>query len=293
MKEAIFYKREKNFVQCYACNHKCKIKKNLTGICAVRKNINNRLFLLNYGKIVSESVDPIEKKPLYHFLPNTKTYSICAVGCNFKCEWCQNFHISQASKEGFIFGRERKPEEIVKNAIMLNCPSISYTYTEPTVWSEFVLEVSRLAKKEGLKNIWVTNGYFSKECLNYFSKEKLIDAMNIDLKCFKEETYQQYCGAKLKNVLKSIKEAHKFKIHLEITTLLIPKINDSVEEIRNIAKFIFSLDKKGKIPWHISRFFPMYKFAGKEHIETPLETLKKAYEIGKEEGLKFVYIGNI
>ena len=293
MKECFLSKKEKNYLRCLACNHKCLIKEGKTGICGIRKNIDEKLFLLTYGKVSSEHIDPIEKKPLYRFLPKTFTYSIGGVGCNFKCPWCQNFEISQAPKESEIFGEKRTPKEIVEDAIKYKCPSISYTYNEPTIWAEFVYDISKLAKKKGLKNIWVTNGYFSEECLKLFTKEKLIDAMNIDLKAFKKETYEEYCGANLDKLLNSIKKAFKEKIHIEITTLIIPELNDSEEELRSIAKFIFSLDKKGNVPWHISRFFPMYKFYDGKHYITPLETLKKAQKIGKEEGLNFVYLGNV
>ncbi len=291
-KKAILAKKEKNFIRCLACNHKCIIEKGKTGICGVRKNINGKLFLLTYGKVAAEHIDPIEKKPLYHFLPGTFSYSIGSVGCNFRCIWCQNFDISQVIRDkGIIFGRKRTPKEIVEAAVMAACPSIAYTYNEPTIWAEFVYDVSKLAKKHGLKNVWVTNGYFSKECLELFMKEKLIDAMNIDLKAFKESTYNKYCGASLKKVLESIINAYKEGIHIEITTLIIPKLNDSEDELRSIAKFIFSLDNKGNVPWHVSRFFPMYRMLN--YSITPLETLKKAQNIGKEEGLKHVYLGNV
>jgi len=293
MKKAVLYKKEKNFLRCLACNHKCVIGEEKFGICGVRKNIGGVLYLLTYGKVSSENIDPIEKKPLYHFLPCTFTYSIGGVGCNFKCPWCQNFEISQIKTENEIFGEEKTPKEIVNSALKNKCPSISYTYNEPTIWAEFVYDISKIAKKNNLKNIWVTNGYFSEECLDLFTKEKLIDAMNIDLKSFSKKTYKDYCGAKLEKVLNSIKKAFENGIHIELTTLIIPKINDSEKKLRKIAKFIFSLDKKGNIPWHISRFFPMYRFYDEKHFITPLETLRKAEKIGKEEGLKYIHLGNV
>jgi len=289
MKLCDLYKKERNSVKCLACAHKCLIKNGRTGICGVRKNISGKLYLLVYGQIVAEHIDIIEKKPLYHFLPNTKVYSIGTVGCNFKCDWCQNFDISQASKQGIIVGEKRTPEQIVNSALKNNCKSIAYTYNEPAIWSEFVKETSKLTKKSKLKNILVTNGYFSEESLNYLNG--LIDAANIDLKSFKEETYQKYCGAKLEPVLKTIKKMHEQKIHIEITTLIIPGVNNSEKELREIAEFIFSIDDKGEIPWHISRFFPAYKMIDKE--TTPFETLKIAERIGKEAGLKFVHLGNV
>lgn len=288
MRKGLYEKFGKGAIRCLACANKCVLPEGKTGICRVRKNDGGELNLLVNGKVVAEHVDPIEKKPLYHFLPGTKVYSISCVGCNFRCAWCQNFDISQATE---IIGRSRTPSEIVESALRHGCESIAYTYTEPTIWAEFVYEVSKLAKKNSLKNVWVTNGYFSKECLKLFAKEKLIDAMNIDLKSFREEVYRKYCGARLAPVLDSMKRVVEQKIHLEITTLLIPGINDSEKELKEIARFIFSLDGKGEVPWHISRFFPMYKML--DRPITPLKTLKKAEEIGRKVGLKYIYIGNV
>jgi len=286
MKVCELYKKEKNFVRCLACSHKCLIREGKTGICGVRKNIKGKLYLLVYGKISAEHIDPIEKKPLYHFLPGTKSYSIGTVGCNFKCDWCQNFDISQLSKQGIIIGQKRTPKQIVDNAIKSNCKSISYTYNEPAIWVEFIKKTAELAKKRGLKNILVTNGYFSEESLIYL--KGLIDAANIDLKSFSDETYSKYCGAKLEPVLKNIKKMHEEKIHIETTTLLIPDINNSEEELEKIAKFLASIDKN--IVWHVTRFFPMYKMKEKEM--TSPDSLKKAYQIGKKY-LNYVYMGNV
>jgi len=286
MKICDLYKKERDCVRCLACAHKCLIREGKTGICGVRKNINRKLYLLVYGKISAEHIDPIEKKPLYNFLPKTKTFSIGTVGCNFRCDWCQNFDISQISKKGIIFGEKRTPKEIVEGAEKNFCKSIAYTYNEPVIWIEFVKKIAELAKKRGLKNILVTNGYFSEESLEYL--KNLIDAANIDLKSFSEETYSKFCGAKLKPVLETIKKMHEQKIHIEITTLIIPEVNDSEEELEKISKFIASIDKN--IPWHVTRFFPMYKM--KEKDATPLESLKKAYKIGKKY-LNYVYIGNV
>ena len=286
---------KKKIVQCIACNHRCLISQGNQGICNVRKNIGLKLKLLTYGKPIAINIDPIEKKPLYHFLLNTKTFSIGTFGCNFKCSWCQNFDISNEWKKREIKIIEEipviTPERIISEAKINRCESISYTYNEPTISAEFVKDCSKVAKKNKLKNIWVTNGYFTKECLEYFTKEKLIDAMNIDLKSFSEKTYQKHCNAKLEPILESIKNVFNSGIHLEITTLIIPKINDSKTQLENISKFIYSIDNKGEIPWHISRFFPLYKM--KDRVSTPLRTLENAREIGKKAGLKFIYIGNI
>ena len=284
MHQAELYRQEKGNIRCLACSHKCLISEGKTGICRVRKNIKNKLYLLVYGKVASMNVDPIEKKPLYHFLPGTKAFSIGTVGCNFKCDFCQNFDISQAIE---IFGQEISSEQIVDRAIKTGCKSVAYTYNEPAIFIEFVKDTAELAKKHGLKNILVTNGYLSKECFEYISE--YIDAMNIDLKSFSEDFYRIYCKAKLQPVLETIQRAHKKGIHIELTTLIIPGLNDRTLELEKTAKFIASIDKN--IPWHISRFFPMYKMQDKP--ATPIETLEQAYKIGKKAGLKFVHIGNV
>ncbi len=284
MKECDLYRKEKNKLRCVACAHKCLIAENKTGICGVRKNIKGKLYLLVYGKVAAMNIDPIEKKPLYHFLPKTFSYSIGTVGCNFRCGFCQNFEISQAGQE--IFGKEISPAEIVKKAIQSKCKSISYTYNEPAIFIEFAKDIAKIAKKKRLKNILVTNGYFSKESFDYI--KQYIDAMNIDIKSFSDDFYRKTCGARLKPVLDTIKRASKKGIHIELTTLIIPGLNDSAPEFEKIAKFIASVDKN--IPWHISRFFPMYKMHGRQI--TPLETLKKAEQIGKKY-LKYVHVGNV
>jgi len=291
MKECELYKKLKDKkIQCLACNHHCIIPQNKTGICRVRKNIKGKLYLLVYGKVTAKHKDPIEKKPLYHFMAGTYTYSIGTFGCNFRCGFCQNYDISQFKeiyKDGIEnFGESISPQEIVKEAIKSNCSSIAYTYNEPTIFIEFAHDIAKLAKQKKLKNILVTNGFMSKECLDYIAP--YTDAMNIDLKSFSEKFYNKNCKARLAPVLETIKLAYKKKIHIEITTLLIPKENDSEKEIEKIAKFIASIDKN--ILWHISRFFPLYKMADKEI--TPIETMEKAYKIGKKY-LKNVYVGNV
>lgn len=288
MKEAVLYEKEGQNVRCLACNHKCLISKDQTGICGVRKNEKGKLYLLVYGRVASVNIDPIEKKPLYHFLPGTKSFSFGTVGCNFKCDFCQNSDLSQF-REFYgdkILGERLEPRQIVQKAKHNDCPSISYTYNEPTIFIEFVKDTAKLAKRKGLKNIMVTNGYFSADCFNFI--KNYVDAMNIDLKAFTEEFYQRLCKAKLKPVLDSIERVHKAGIHLEITTLVIPGENDSDEELKNIAQFIASVSKK--IPWHISRFFPQYKLVYRPI--TPMTTLERAYKIGKKY-LDYVYLGNV
>lgn len=285
MKECQLYKKQKDKVRCLACAHKCLIAKDKVGICGVRKNIKGKLILLVYNRVVSMNIDPIEKKPLYRFLLSTYSFSVGTVGCNLACSWCQNYDISQASKYSRILGEEIDAKEIVDQAIVNGCKSISYTYNEPIIWIEFIKEVAKLAKQKGLKNIMVTNGYWSEESFEFI--KKYVDAVNIDLKAFNENTYKKFCGAKLQPVLETIKRCYRAGIHIEITTLVISGINDSNKELESIAKFISSIDKN--VPWHISRYFPMYKM--KKEI-TPKSTLEKAKKIGKRY-LEHVYLGNI
>lgn len=283
-KECVLYeKEERNKVRCTACAHRCLISEENVGICGVRKNIEGKLYLLVYGKIVSAHVDSIEKKPLYHFLPGSYTYSIGTVGCNFKCGFCQNWDISQMRE---IIGRSITPKQIVNNALKNNCKSVAYTYNEPTTFIEFAKDCAVLAKEKGLKNVFVTNGYMTEEALNFISQ--YIDAMNIDLKSFSESFYNRICRAKLKPVLETIKRAHDKGIHVEITTLIVPRENDSEKEFRSIARFISKIDKN--IPWHISRFFPMYNMKDRE--QTPIETMVQAEKMGKKY-LNYVYMGNV
>lgn len=290
MKKAILWKKLKeDIIECQACNFRCKISPNNTGVCQARKNVGGELFSLTYGQITSRNIDPVEKKPLYHFYPGSVTYSIGTLGCNFKCLFCQNFDISQSTiNENDHINDIRTPEEIVEEAKRYGCDSIAYTYNEPSIFIEFVIETAELAKKAGMKNIYVTNGYETKEALDLI-KDK-VDAMNIDLKSMSSDFYLKKCGAvDIEKVLETIKTAYSMGFWIEISTLVIPLHNDSEEELRQIAEFIAKLDKN--IPWHILRFFPMYQM---EDIEqTPIATLLKAYNIGKEAGLNYIYIGNL
>jgi len=287
MKLALFWEKlPKDAIRCGLCNHFCHIQEGLIGACGVRQNKNGKLYSLNYGKLVAANIDPVEKKPLYHFLPGTQIFSISTVGCNFRCLFCQNWDISQAAKppQREIFGESYTPKEIVAAAIKNNCPSIAYTYTEPTIFFEFAYDCCRLAKKKGLKNVFVTNGYMSKDALKMISP--YLDAANIDLKSFSPEFYRRVSGGQLEPVLENIKLAYKLGIFIELTTLVIPGQNDSDKELTQIAQFIAQLNPK--IPWHISRFHPMYKMD--DLPPTPTKTLKTAYEAGKKAGLKFVYV---
>lgn len=284
MKECDLYKKETEMrVKCLACSHYCNIILGKTGICGVRKNINGKLYLLVYGKAAAMHVDPIEKKPLYHFLPGTTSYSIGTIGCNFSCTFCQNWDISQ--NKDIDYGKDISCEEIVENAVKSGCKSISYTYNEPVIFSEFVRDTALIAKEKGLKNIMVTNGYWSKESFDYL--KDYIDAVNIDLKG-DSEFYKKFCNGDLKPVLDTIKRCYLNGIHVEVTTLLINGLNDSMESIKKIAIFLSNLDKN--IPLHLSRFFPNYKMIDK--TITTKQSMTEAYNISKKY-LNNVYLGNI
>jgi len=298
-KECYLYeKKENKKVRCNACNHRCLIKNQEVGICGVRKNVDGKLYLAVYEKIVGLNVDPIEKKPLFHFLPGTEILSFGTVGCNFRCLFCQNWDISQVSRKDYarefnvertIFGKEIKVKEIVDIAVKNNIQSIAYTYNEPAVFFELAFDVAKIAHEKGIKNVYVSNGFETKEAIEKIAP--YLDAINVDLKSFSNDFYRKVCGGTLKPVLETIKRVHKLGIWMEITTLIIPGYNDSEEELKKIAEFIKSVDGEGNIPWHVTRFHPMFKMT--DVAPTPIKTLEKAYEIGKEEGLKYVYVGNI
>ncbi|PIP23994.1 MAG: AmmeMemoRadiSam system radical SAM enzyme [Candidatus Nealsonbacteria bacterium CG_4_10_14_0_2_um_filter_38_17] len=292
-KEVYLYKKlSDKKVQCQTCGHYCIISPDKRGICGVRENLNGKLYALNYGKIIACNIDPIEKKPLFHFLPGTFTYSIATVGCNLACQNCQNWDISQASKfeRAQIVGEKLSPEEIVSDAIKNDCPSIAYTYTEPTIFLELALDTMKIAKKKGLKNVWVSNGFMSEESARLVIP--YLDANNIDIKGFSEDFYRSNCKAKLEPVLNTAKSMKKSGVWVEITTLSIPTLSDSDEMFRGIAKFIY--DELGsETPWHVSQFSGAISWKLKNLPETPVETLEKAYRIGKKAGLKYVYTGNV
>lgn len=289
LKEALFYnKKAEKSVDCFLCNHYCHITDAGFGFCGVRLNKNGTLYSLNYGRLIAANMDPIEKKPLYHFLPGTMSYSVACVGCNFRCDFCQNWEISQAAeaKKLGIGDFEVLPEKVVKEALKNNCPSISYTYTEPTIYFELAYETAELASAKGLSNIFVTNGYMTKEALKYVSP--YLDAANVDLKSFREDFYQKICKAKLKPVLDNIRLMRELDIWVEITTLVVPGKNDSEEELNDIAAFLAGVDKN--MPWHISAFHPDYKLTGL--TATPQTTLERAFKIAKSHKLNYVYVGN-
>lgn len=292
MREALLYQKLKNgVVQCRNCAHYCAIPPGARGICGVRENQKGKLYSLVYSKAIACHIDPIEKKPFFHFLPGTYSLSLATVGCNFACRNCQNWQISQSPKQnGKIEGEDLSPKEIVEQAKENNLPSISYTYTEPTIFLEYALETMRLAKREGLRNNWVTNGFMSKEALKVVGP--YMDAANVDLKGFTDEFYQKNCGGRLEPVLETLKRMKKKKIWVEVTTLVIPTLNDTGEVFKKIANFI----KKGlgpETPWHVTQFSGAISWKLQHLPDTPAETLEKAHKIGKEAGLKYVYTGNI
>jgi len=288
--ETLIYERlDEKRVKCGVCHHFCVIKSGKRGICGVRENQDGRLVSLVYSKVITTSIDPIEKKPLFHLKPGSFSYSIATAGCNFKCSFCQNANISQIPPEtGLIPGKDLSPESIVKAAIKTGCDSISYTYTEPTIFFELALETARLAKKSGLFNVFVTNGYMSKKALEMLLP--YLDAANVDLKAFDDRFYQRYCKARLEPVKENIKTMTDKGVFVEITTLLIPELNDSKSDLIAMAEFIGN-DLSEKTPWHLSRFHPCYKMT--DRPATPVHTLETAYKIGKDAGLKYVYIGNV
>jgi len=287
--EAMFWEKEGDRVRCLLCPHRCLIAEGERGVCKVRVNEKGTLKTIVFSKIASANIDPIEKKPFFHFFPGSFSFSIATVGCNFKCVFCQNWSLSQAVREeGSIYGEELYPENIVNYAKNYKCKSISYTYSEPTIYYETAYEVSKLAKEEGLYNNFVTNGYIEKEPL--LNLKGLLDAANVDLKSFSDEFYKKYCGGRLQPVLDTLKLMKKNGIWVEVTTLLIPSLNDSEEEVREIARFIKN-ELGEDTPWHISRFHPDYKLTNIP--ATPEGKIKKAREIGFEEGLMYVYSGNL
>ena len=290
MKEAILYQKvDSDEVRCAACNHRCIIASGSRGICSVRENIHGTLYSLNYGKTIAAHIDPIEKKPLYHFLPGTMIYSFAAAGCNLRCLWCQNWEISQSPKPNKpIQGSDISPEEHVKQAIAYECPAIAYTYSEPTIYVEYALDTMKLARKKGLRNVWVTNGYMSSETLD--TVIPYLDAANVDFKGPNDGVYEKYCGGKAEPVMENLKILHEAGVHLEVTTLLVPAVNDKLQQLEQVATFIAEEISKD-IPWHVSRFFPAWKMM--DSPITPVKTLEMARTVGKNAGLKFVHLGNV
>jgi len=289
IKEATLYEKlEGGNVRCALCSHRCRIAPEKRGVCGVRENREGTLYTLVYGPVIAASVDPVEKKPLYHLYPGSDSYSIAAVGCNFRCSFCQNHEISQMPREeGRIAGREMSPREVVDRTVDSASKSVSYTYTEPTIFFEFARDTARLARERGLKNIFVTNGFMTQEALEAASD--WLDAANVDLKSFRDDFYKRHCGAHLEPVLEALRGMKKRGIWVEVTTLVVPTLNDDEGELRQIADFVRTLGEE--VPWHVSRFFPRYQ--SQSLPPTPVKTIDRALAIGREAGLKHVYGGNV
>jgi len=290
MREAAFWeKKEGNKTLCILCRHQCLIAVGKRGLCGVRENRDGILYSLVYEKLIAENVDHIEKKPLFHYLPGSTSYSIATVGCNFHCQHCQNYDISQwSASRGAVPGEKVSPADLVQRALAAGCRSISYTYTEPTIFYEYAYDTAVLAKKAGLGNVFVSNGYTGTAALERIAP--YLDAANIDLKGFTEDFYREVAGARLQGVLDTLRDYRRLGIWLEVTTLLIPGHNDSDEELRALAGFIHN-ELGAQVPWHVTAFYPTYKML--DVPRTPVETLRRARQIGLEAGLKFVYEGNV
>jgi pyruvate formate lyase activating enzyme len=289
MHEAMLYsKADGNVVNCFLCSHRCRIADGKRGFCRVRENHAGALYSLVYGRSIAQHMDPIEKKPLYHFLPGTRSWSIATPGCNFRCPFCQNWQISQVDAApafeslGYV-----DPEDVVKEAVNGGAATISYTYTEPTIFMEYALACARLAQQHGLKNVFVTNGFQSPEAVEAMAG--LIDAANVDLKAFTDAFYRSQCQGRLQPVLDSITGMHKAGIHVEVTTLLIPGLNDAEQELRGAASFLAGICPD--MPWHISRFHPDY--LEQDRPPTPVRSMLLAERVGREAGLRYVYLGNV
>jgi len=290
MKAYLYEPLEDNKVKCNLCSHRCVIKNGRCGICSVRENQAGILKTLVFGKLIARHIDPIEKKPLFHFLPGTLSYSLATVGCNFRCRFCQNADIAQMPTDhnGTITGDSCTPLEVVDAAERGGCGSIAYTYTEPTVFFEFAYETARLAHDKGIRNVFVTNGYMTSEALEMINP--YLDAANVDLKAFTDKYYKELCGAGLKHVQATLKLMKSLGIFVEVTTLIVPGLNDDPSELKDLAAFIAE-DLGPETPWHISRFHPTYKLT--DRSPTPVKTLTMAREIGKNVGLRYVYTGNV
>ncbi len=288
--EAMLYEKlDGQKVRCGLCGHRCEILAGKFGICRVRQNVAGVLRSLNYAAVVAVNADPIEKKPLFHFLPGTQSLSIAAAGCNFQCEFCQNWQISQSPRDGRGMGGQAiSPQQIVTAAINYDCASISYTYTEPTVFFELAYDTARLARESGLKNAFVSNGFMTELAVETIAP--YLDAINVDLKAFKDSTYRKIMKGRLEPVLTALKALVAAGIWVEVTTLVVPGMNDSPDELKQIAGFIAG-ELGCDVPWHVSRFHSDYKMTDAK--ATPIETLELACKLGQDAGLKYIYCGNV
>lgn len=278
-----------NAMRCVACAHRCLIRPGRRGICRVRENRDGRLVSLVYGEAVAAGAEPIEKKPLFHAWPGSLAFSIATRGCNFHCRFCQNWEIAQADREGLKPATMRlPPRSVIARALAANARSVAYTYVEPTVFIEYVLDTARLAREAGLANVLVTNGYQTPEALDLLGP--LIDAANVDLKAFSDRFYRSVCGARLAPVLGALVGMRERGMWVEVTTLLIPGANDGPEELAALPRWI-AAELGPETPWHVSRFFPAYKLS--DAHPTPLDSIRRAVQTGRAAGLHHVYAGNV
>ena len=292
LKEALLVRHLKNqAVQCRVCEHFCTLKPGEWGTCGVRLNREGTLYSVVYGVAVAAHVDPIEKKPLFHFLPGAKALSIGTYGCNLRCRWCQNWEMSQVRQVDWRrewMGEPLSPEQLVALAVREGIEVIAYTYNEPTVFFEYTYDTARLAHERGIKNVYVSNGFMSTETLEMLAP--YLDGINVDLKGFTESLYREYTGSRLAPIKRNIAWlAHDPTTWIEVTTLVIPQLNDSDEELRAAAEWLASVDPE--MPWHVTAFYPHFQM--RDRPPTPPATLARAYEIGKEAGLKYIYVGNV
>jgi pyruvate formate lyase activating enzyme len=287
--EAVADSGKKETVRCRLCAHLCVVHEGRKGVCLVRENVGGKLYTRVYGRIVSANVDPVEKKPLFHFFPGSSAFSIATTGCNYRCHWCQNWQISQAEREEHTIAGSQlaTPEELVAAAVRAGCRSIAYTYTEPTIFFEYAYDTAELAHHAGIANVFVTNGYMTGEALETI--KPFLNGANVDLKAFKDETYRKLVGARLQPVLDSLVRMKEAGIWVEVTTLVITDLNDSDQELEQIATFVH--DELGpETPWHVSRYHPTYKYNAPP---TPVDRLARAWHIGQEIGLHYVFVGNV
>jgi pyruvate formate lyase activating enzyme len=286
LKEAMLYEKEDAKVRCNICAHHCRITENGYGVCRTRQNIDGKLYTLIYSSVSSSHVDPIEKKPLYHFFPGTLVFSLGTISCNFRCKHCQNWSISTA-KVGEVYTMEMPPEEAIRQTKKSGCDGIAWTYNEPTIWFEYTYDSAKLAKREGFYTVYVTNGYISEDALNEIAP--FLDAANVDVKAFSDSFYKKISGAKLEPVLETCERMQEKKIHLELTYLIIPGYNDSEEEIKKFSEW--AVDLNALIPVHFSAFYPAHLML--DVPPTSIETLEMAHGIAKEAGVEYVYLGNV
>jgi len=290
MKALLWESLDESKVRCHLCSHRCIIRSGKRGLCGVRANQAGELHTLVYGRLVAQNIDPIEKKPLFHMYPGSRSYSIATVGCNFKCTFCQNADIAQmpSDRAGLIMGKPAAPAEVVAAAQAADCRTIAYTYTEPTVYFEFAYDTARLAKESGISNVFVTNGYMTAEAFDTVAP--YLDGANVDLKAFTDDFYKQYCGARLEPVKETLVRMKRGGVMVEVTTLIIPGLNDDRALLEALADFL-AVELGPDTPWHISRFHPTYRLT--DRGATPEKTLVEARRIGLEAGLHHVYIGNV